>query len=66
MEYLGDTIARSKPKKNDRDADAIYLEEAEGIGWSPLVFEELSRRLDDARMEMIDVAKQNSQWRSII
>jgi len=47
-------------------ADAIYLEETAGIGWSPLVFEELERRLGDARLEMIDVAKQNSQWRSII
>ena len=37
-----------------------------GIDWSPLVFDELEIRLEDARAEMINVAKQNSQWRSII
>ena len=37
-----------------------------GIDWSPLVFEELEIRLEDARAEMINVAKQNSQWRSLV
>mmetsp|Transcript_7290 Transcript_7290/g.8737 ORF Transcript_7290/g.8737 Transcript_7290/m.8737 type:complete len:106 (+) Transcript_7290:1326-1643(+) len=67
IELLGDTLQKdNKTRKNPRDENAKVLEEAEGISWSPLVFEELERRLDDARVEMINVAQQNSQWRSII
>jgi len=42
------------------------LEKDSGVGWSKLVFEELEWRLEDARLELINVAKSNSQWRSII
>lgn len=42
------------------------MEKDSGVGWSKLVFEELEWRLEDARLELINVAKSNSQWRSII
>ena len=66
IELLGSTLSKDKTRKNAEEQNEILLEEAQGISWSPLVFEELESRLEDARKEMIDVAKQNSQWRSII
>ena len=42
------------------------LEESEGIGWSQEVLEEIEWRLEDAKYDLIKLAKQNSQWRSVI
>ena len=52
--------------KSQEEKDAELLESIEGIGWSKEVFNELDWRLEDAKTELVDLAKQNSQWRSII
>ena len=59
-------IAKKKETKSKEESDAELLEEHGGIGWSKLVFEEIEWRLGDARKELIDHAKSNSQWRSLI
>lgn len=48
------------------DKDYELLERVEGLGWSKYVFEEIEWRLEDARTDLINLAKQNSQWRSLI
>ena len=52
--------------KSKEDKDAELLEKVEGLGWSKFVFEEIEWRLEDARADLISLAKQNSQWRSLI
>ena len=53
-------------QKTQDQLDAELLEEIEGIGWSTEVFDEVERRIEHARRDLIKVAKQNSQWRSLI
>ena len=57
---------KGDPSKSQNEKDAELLEKVEGVSWSKFVFEEIEWRLDDARADLISLAKQNSQWRSLI
>lgn len=58
-------LASADSKKGPK-VEATALETEEGIGWSKEVIDEIEWRLDDARKDLINVAKQNSQWRSLV
>jgi len=58
-------LAKAENKKGAK-VETTALETEEGIGWSKEVIDEIEWRLDDARKDLINVAKQNSQWRSLV
>lgn len=67
IEILGKAKANDESaRKTNQEKDAELLEKVEGVGWSKFVFEEIEWRLEDARSDLISLAKQNSQWRSLI
>ena len=66
IERLNQAQPKEDPSKSQHERDAELLEKVEGVGWSKFVFEEIEWRLEDARTDLISLAKQNSQWRSLI
>ena len=46
-----------KNVKSQEEKDADLLEKVEGLSWSKFVFEEIEWRLEDARFELISLAK---------
>ena len=56
IETLGMTQVNDQGKSKE-DKDAELLEKVEGLGWSKFVFEEIEWRLEDARADLISLAK---------
>ena len=66
IEALASIMESDKANRTPEQKKSDQLEEIDGIGWSSLVFEEIEWRLDQARLDLIKVAKDNSQYRSFV
>ena len=66
IEELGKKKDKTGRGMSQEEKDYELLEKTEGLGWSKYVFEEIEWRLEEARTDLITLAKQNSQWRSLI